>query len=168
MSELPTFLLLEFMPFRLLRLAAKVGEPFSEDFRGRFGFDLPEWRVLSNVAQSHGCTARDIAQHTGMHKTRVSRAVSDLAALGLLERVDGAKDRREVQLRVTARGEEVYREAVKDALDLERQIMSGLTTTERRRLESLISKLENSLGLFHPTDGPSTADSHDPADQRQA
>lgn len=166
MSDLPAFRLLEFIPFRILRLAAKVGEPFSDAFQGKFGFDLPEWRVLANVAQAQSSTARDIAQITGMHKTRVSRAVSDLAKLGLIERVDGVKDRREVELRVTERGETVYRQAVEMALQSEREIMSGLSMPERRRLEGLVTKLELSLGLPHASRAPLPRDDDDAEDDR--
>jgi len=146
-NDLPSFNLLDFIPFRILRLAARVGDPFEAMFHERFGFELPEWRVLNVVAQSEPCAAHDIAEQTGMHKSRVSRAVGDLTRLELMVRVSATQDRRELHLKLTTKGRRVYREAVALALEREAALMSGLSLSDRRRLESLVRKLEGSLGL---------------------
>src|SRR6202035_5785899 len=98
----------EFVPFRLNRLAGAVSQDLSSIYRHRFQLEIPEWRVLVTVGQSLHCTAQYIAASTRMHKTRVSRAVASLEARGLIERDTNANDGRELPLRLSTAGRQIY------------------------------------------------------------
>lgn len=139
--------LARFVPFRLNRLAAGVSQHLSAIYRGRFGLQVPEWRVMATVAQDHCCTAQYVAASTRMHKTRVSRAIAQLIRRGLIERSSAARDRRERPLRLTRAGRRMYARLVPRALRRERALLRCMTAAERRAFIAGVARLEKFLGL---------------------
>ena len=135
------------MPFRLNRLAAAVSQHLSAVYRARFALEIPEWRVMATVGQDLGCTAQHVADSTRMHKTRVSRAIAQLARRGLIERVASERDRRERALRLTRAGRRLYAKLVPLALARERALLACMSGAERRSLLRGLDRLEQFLGL---------------------
>jgi DNA-binding MarR family transcriptional regulator len=142
-----TLILADFVPFRLNRLADAVSQDLSEIYRGRFGFRVPEWRVLVTVAQRETCTAQHIVSSTRMHKTRVSRAVAALEQRALLERELNAADARELRLKLTKAGRRIYELLVPLALERERELLASLDAGHRQAFRGALAALEASLGL---------------------
>ena len=136
-----------FVPFRLKRLAAEVSRALARVYGERFGIDIPEWRVIATLGDRGMARAQDIALSTRMHKSMVSRAVARLMQLGWVARTDGAKDRREAPLALTATGCAVYDQLVPIVLDYQDRLLASLTRSERRELEQLLDKLERALDL---------------------
>ena len=142
-----TFLLANFVPFRLNRLADAVSQDLSEIYRDRFGLEIPEWRVLVTVGQRRECTAQQVAASTRMHKTRVSRAVASLTKRKLIERVACAEDGRELRLSLTKAGYNVYEVLVPLALKRERTLLSKMSNVHSQAFIAALSELEGALGL---------------------
>lgn len=71
--------------------------------------------ILLTIDQLTGrdasCHAKELARHTGLDQSTVSRAVAALAGLGLVERVPDPTDKRASILAVTAAGRTVLTEA---------------------------------------------------------
>jgi len=109
MSE---FDLLEFMPFRLNRLAAEVSGELSSVYADRFSISVSEWRIIATLGAHGPCSAKLIVKSTRTHKSRISRGVSRLHEIALLESVDSKEDRREVQLRLTRKGRALHKQIV--------------------------------------------------------
>ncbi len=143
----PALRLAAFVPFRLNRLAAAVSDHLAEIYRERFGLEIPEWRVMATVGPVRGCTAQHIASSTRMHKTRVSRAIANLVARGLIERASSADDRREMELRLSRSGRRLYQALVPLALDRERELLSCMSPAQRRAFTRGLAVLELFLGL---------------------
>jgi DNA-binding MarR family transcriptional regulator len=139
--------LLDFIPFRLNRLASEISQRLSEIYRERFGLDIPEWRILATLGAHRYCTAQYVADSTRMHKTRVSRAAAQLAGRGLLRRSHSAADGREVLLRLTPKGRRLYAELVPLALRREKELMACLAPAQADALLQGLAVLERSLGL---------------------
>ena len=146
-SERATLRLPAFVPFRLNRLASAVSEHLAAIYRGRFALEVPEWRVMATVGQERGCTAQFIAASTRMHKTRVSRAIAQLRARGLIERAASSTDRREMQLRLSAAGRRMYAQLVPLALAREEELLACMGAGERRAFLGALERLESHLGL---------------------
>ena len=136
-----------FIPFRLNRLAAEVGDHLSGIYRERFGLDIPEWRVMATVGPEHGCTAQYIAGSTRMHKTRVSRAIAHLEQRGLMARATKSGDRREMELRLTRAGRRMYSELVPLALERERALLACMSRDQLHAFVAGLDCLESFLGL---------------------
>jgi DNA-binding MarR family transcriptional regulator len=146
-GTLPTLQLASFTPFRLNRLATGVSEQLAQIYKQRFGLEIPEWRVIATVGPLWTCTAQHIADTTRMHKTRVSRAIAHLVKRGLVERACNADDRREMELRLTKAGRELYAEIVPVALERERTLLACLSEEEQRAFNAHLVRLEEFLGL---------------------
>ena len=141
--------LLDFVPFRLNRLAAEFSAALAADY-AQFGIDIPEWRVLATLGMhAEPCSARYVVQCTRTHKSRISRAVGHLVELGLLERRDGDGDRRKIMLGLTARGRATYAALLPVLREREARLLSCLDPAQRAALKSLLLALEVSLGLMH-------------------
>lgn len=139
--------LLSFSPFRLNRLATEFSQALAADY-ARFGIDIPEWRVLATLGQHDGPrSAAYVVRCTRTHKSRISRAVSHLMELGLVERQEGGDDRREIMLQLTAQGRATYAELVPILLAREARLLSGFSEAQRRDFEGLLGVLEESLGM---------------------
>jgi DNA-binding transcriptional MocR family regulator len=94
----------EFLPYRLNYVAAEVSQALSGIYGKRFGISIPEWRVIATLGQFGSLAARDIGQHSRMHKTTVSRAVTTLEKRKLIARRANRDDLREAFLTLTEAG----------------------------------------------------------------
>jgi len=141
--------LFKFVPFRLNRLAAEVSSALSGEYQARYGLDIPEWRVMATLGfRNEACSAQYISQCTRTHKSTISRAVTSLMTRQLIERVENSDDRREFQLRLSAKGRALYEELIPRLLRKEQDILSCLTAQERRDFAATLGKLEASLDLI--------------------
>ena len=142
------FSLREFLPYQLAVLADYTSSRFAEVYSERFGLSIPEWRVLATLGfRVEPCSAQYIAHCTRTHKSTISRAVTALMKRQLVERVENADDRREFALRMTRKGKALYEELIPRLLRREQEILSCLSTQERRDFATLLGKIESSLDL---------------------
>ena len=140
--------LFRFTPFRLNRLAAEVSLALSSEYQERYGFDIPEWRVLATLGFRDGaCSAQYISDCTRTHKSTISRAVTALMQRQIVERVENEEDRREFALRLTRRGKTLYQKLIPRLLRKEQEILACLSARERKELACLLGKIEKSLAL---------------------
>jgi len=143
--------LLNFIPFRLNRLAAEVSDHLAEIYRQRFDLEIPEWRILATLGPVGACTAQDIVHETHTHKTRISRAITQLEQRGLIERVASNTDGRELQLKLTKAGQRLYAQLVPLALERERALLACMTKTQLRGFVTALDSLEDFLKLTRVT-----------------
>ncbi len=141
------FALTRFLPFRLNRLAAEVSEELASLYAGRFGIDIPQWRVLATLSSGEGWTAKAIVASTRTHKSTISRAVEALERRGLIEAVQAPDDKRAFRLRLTAPGRKLFQKLEPLVLDYERRLLARLSDGEGRALEKGITALERALEL---------------------
>jgi DNA-binding MarR family transcriptional regulator len=143
-------LLDDFLPYRLNRLAEAVSREFSAIYRERYGLTRPEWRTLATLGQFGTMTATAVAQHSAMHKTKVSRAVAELGRRKWLVRRADAGDRRVEHLALTAAGTKVYRALVPLAREFEARFLGQLSTRDRTGIPRALASLELAAGLRGP------------------
>jgi DNA-binding MarR family transcriptional regulator len=141
------FKLTRFLPFRLNRLAAEISEQLASLYAGRFGIDIPQWRVLATLSSGNGWTAKAIVASTRTHKSTISRAVEALEQRRLIESVRSPDDKREYRLQLTAAGRKLFRQLEPLVLDYESRLIGRMGESEGRRLEKAITALEKALGL---------------------
>ena len=150
-----------FVPFRLNRLAAEVSAALSDEYRQRYGLDIPEWRVLATLGfRDDACSAQYISHCTRTHKSTISRAVTALLTRQLVERVENRDDRREYALRMTRKGKALYRELIPRLLRKERAILSCLSAQERKDFAALLGKIEKSLDLVQTSEEAGKAEAY--------
>jgi DNA-binding MarR family transcriptional regulator len=116
----------QFLPYRLNRIASAVSQDFRSVYGPHHDLTIPEWRVLATLGQFEEISAKEIGQHSSMHKTKVSRAVRALEERRWLKRRESDEDRREEILTLTALGQKAYRDIVPKAMAFERRILDEL------------------------------------------
>jgi DNA-binding MarR family transcriptional regulator len=142
MADEPILSLVDFLPYRLNRIAEAVSRDFSRLYRDQYGLTRPEWRVLATLGEFPIMTATEIGTHSSMHKTKVSRAVAELERRGWLTRKSDGGDRRIEHLSLTKAGRTIYREIVPVAKDFEARLLARLGKVQCKAVLAGISALE--------------------------
>jgi DNA-binding MarR family transcriptional regulator len=123
-----TFDLDSFLAYRLDRLSDAVSRHFQPVYRDQHGMTRPEWQVLAHLGEAETLTAREIVRRTGLHKTKVSRAVTALESRRWLERDRDDADRRIEHLTLTRTGRKGY---------------EALTALLKAREDELLARLDS-------------------------
>ena len=109
-----------------------------------------EWyAILLLLAQSEEAAMRpsDLADLTGLSRSATTRLVDRLELSGLVERRSCGSDRRGTYVMLTARGEEVFKEAGRVHLrGIDEHVGSHLTNDELAELGALLGKLADRVG----------------------
>lgn len=137
----------EFLPYRLNLLATLVSQGFARLYAERFGISIPEWRVVALLGQHRTLTSKAIALRTHMHKTMVSRAVTDLERYGLVARQLNRADKREAFLSLTGSGQRVYADIVPLARDYAARLTAELSASDRAAFERIVTLLHERSGI---------------------
>ncbi len=112
-------------------------------YRDRFGLSIWQWRVIAMLGAGGARTAQQVAMQAAMDKMTVSRAVSGLLKRGLVVRSTSPKDRREQILKLTKTGRDIHDEIAPLALEQEKVLLQGLSSSEIDQLFRLLDELEN-------------------------
>ncbi len=139
------FALENFLPFRLNVLAQTVSERLSAIYATRFNLDIPQWRILANLASRGDLSAQDIARYTYSHKSTISRAVQDLEDRGLITRKVLIVDKRSFTLSLTTEGRRLFRQLLPLVLEFEQTIVSSISVADARALLKGLTALETAL-----------------------
>lgn len=148
----PLVVLEDFLPYRLNVLASLTSNALAQIYAERFGLTIPAWRVVATLGQYGVRTARDIAAHGVMHKSTISRAVSNLEVRGLIARKPNPDDRREERLELTAAGAAIYEALAPEALQFEDRLRGVLSPAERALFLALVDKLERQARTLGPAE----------------
>ncbi|MDX3809984.1 MAG: MarR family transcriptional regulator, partial [Bosea sp. (in: a-proteobacteria)] len=114
-----------FLPYRLNVVGTLGGHALGRIYTEHFGIGIPEWRVVAQLGEFGKLTSRDIGELAQMHKTKVSRAVTELEKRGFVSRAENRQDRRESFVTLTPAGKRVYDQIVPLALGFEARWIEG-------------------------------------------
>ncbi len=140
------------MPYRLNVLATIVSQGFARLYSERFGISIPEWRVIAMLGQHRTLTSKGIGERTHMHKTMVSRAVTDLERHGLLSRLPNRDDKREAFLSLTESGRRIYTEIVPLAREYAARLTADLSEADRAAFDRIVAVLRDRSGIVFALD----------------
>lgn len=143
----------QFLPYRLNVVGSFASRALGRIYNERFGIGIPEWRVIAQLGEFGRLTSRDIGELSQMHKTKVSRAVTELEKRGFVTRSENRQDRRESFVALTGPGARVYAEIVPLALAFQARWTEGLAPEELRVFERVLSILtergRHLAGTYH-------------------
>lgn len=130
-----------FLPYRLNVVGSFASRALGRIYGAHFGIGIPEWRVVAQLGEFGKLTSRDIGELAQMHKTKVSRAVTELEKRGLVSRSENRQDRRESFVELTSAGKRVYDQIVPLALGFEARWIEGIAPDELTIFERVLSTL---------------------------
>tara|TARA_B110000467_G_C18142658_1_gene379669 strand:+ start:56 stop:508 length:453 start_codon:yes stop_codon:yes gene_type:complete len=133
-----------FLPYRLNRLAHKVGVSLATIYTDAFGISRSQWRVIALLGQHQRLTAKQICTMTHMDKVKVSRAVNGLVKLNYLQTTPDKADKRAVLLTQSVQGKELFQVMVPKVQAWEEDFLKKLSAQEISQLATIIDKLDPS------------------------
>lgn len=131
----------DFLPYLLNQAAEALSLEFQRHYRGQYGMLRTEWRVLFHLGCYGDMTAKEICDRTGLHKTKVSRAVAALQAKRILTRRELERDRRHAILQLTAKGQSVFAELSRAAHAFDSEVRASMTPEEAKVLHRCLIRI---------------------------
>jgi DNA-binding MarR family transcriptional regulator len=134
----------------MLRFASLISRPMRDGVADPAGFSSNELRILMAVSGEGDAAGHDLAELMGMHAMNVSRALTSLNRMGLVEPAGNAKNRRRKPYRVSARGATTYVGLEPRIAQISRFLFGTLTSTERDSLRKILAKLDERVLAWQP------------------
>jgi len=145
-DELPSFDLERYMPYQFSIIAAQLSAGWAALYQERFGITIAEWRILVNLAYSDSRSVRDIQKRVRLDKAKVSRAVTQMEARGLLTKKIDDDDRRLLHLELTSSGRNLVAQLVPLAEEFQSTVavkLDGEFEALQNKLTHLMKELSN-------------------------
>lgn len=128
--------------YRFSILAARQTRCLSEMYVQKFGLSVGQWKVLPIIGYYGPMSAKAVGERTSLEPEKVTRAVDQLVARGLVSRRADSKDRRRVVLSLAAKGREVFTESEQLRSAIEKEFLNALKPQERAAFHRILDKLE--------------------------
>lgn len=138
----PVLRLQHFLPYRLYVIASRISSSLARHYEKTFNISRPEWRVLAVLAETPNLSALEVGDRTAMDKVAVSRAISKLVGEKYLKRDLAKEDKRRSSLRLTDKGQKIYKEIVPIAKQYESHILQQFNEEEVELLRNMLGKLD--------------------------
>jgi DNA-binding MarR family transcriptional regulator len=120
--------------FRLWRAShTRVAEEFAS-----VGLTPSLFALLNLIASRDGAMQQELSTALGIDPSTVVSLLDDLERNGLAERRPHPRDRRARAVRITAKGRRLRERGRKIAMQVDDEVLRGLTATERRELFRLL------------------------------
>ena len=131
-----------YLPYRLSVASNAVSSVIARAYQTRFGLKVPEWRLVTILAEAQDRTQLELVTLTAMDKVTVSRAAQALVARGLAAQRADPRDGRSRRLSLTEEGRRLYAEVAPAALKLEQDMLGGFTESEIDSFKALLRRIE--------------------------
>lgn len=136
----------ELLLYRLSIVTRSASRPMVRIFEGELGITRRHWHLLALVTEHGGLSPSCIGELAGLDRPRVSRAVADLRAMGLVERSAGRG--RSHTVTVTDAGAAMYERAFARVAAFNASLASVISAEDRAVLDALLARLQqHALGL---------------------
>ncbi|RYE68516.1 MAG: MarR family transcriptional regulator [Oxalobacteraceae bacterium] len=130
---------------RLVLLYNLYTQPFFEQIGRPEGIILPEWLIISTLARHPGIGPSQVSRLTGLHKTTVSRVLSQLCTKGYVKQSADPNDGRGKILDLALAGEQIFTRRAEWAHDWSMLLTGGLSDSEKSTLADMLDRIiENS------------------------
>ena len=137
--------ILEYLTFRLDRLSELTKEAGTQVYESEFGISIRDLRIVRLVALETGLTLTRLIELTMLEKTHASKLVSAMVKRGFVRREVGRADARQINLFLTADGEDLVKRTYERGNMLEQMMLSALPADELRIFNSVVDKLTAGL-----------------------
>ncbi len=134
----------EYLPCLVNRVGSRIAAAFSRALEPH-GLSVPMWRVLAVLAQQGGQRQIDLAQHTSIDASTLSRLIKTVQGLGYVSRTRSAASQREVTIALTPRGRAVVKALIPSALDYEARAIRGLDARELALVKGLLRRVYDNM-----------------------
>lgn len=103
-------------------------------------------RVIKIIHRKSPCTANDISQFLSRDKAQVTRLLSSLIDLGLIEKKPNPEDKRSQLLSITESGAEILNQIEDIDADIFQQMCGDISEEDLKQFKAVASKMQHNLG----------------------
>ncbi|EOI2438288.1 MarR family winged helix-turn-helix transcriptional regulator [Klebsiella pneumoniae] len=106
------------------------------------GLSQASWVAVASIARhQQPLSQSELAQELGVESPTIVPLIHRLVALGLVERITTASDKRKRLLVVTDKGKALYEQVKTVADDLREEILTAITPQEQEQTQRVLEKL---------------------------
>jgi len=140
----------ELLNFRLKHLFRLGGAPAVRVCEGEFGIARQHWRILAALVENGPVAVGALARDTLIDVARISRILSELRKIGLVERRSALSGRtRNDAAAATPAGRAVYAKLFPRLASINRQLCQVLSQGEADQLEEILERLTVHAAMIH-------------------
>lgn len=125
-----------------------VSRLMRRDFDARvqsLGFTTIQWRAIAHIARQEGCNQATLADQLEIKPITLTRLIDRLAVAGWVVRLPDPKDRRAVQLYLTATSRPLLATMQEKSLQTRTQALQGISEDEFAVLFSTLKTMKKNL-----------------------
>ncbi len=134
----------------MLRYASLISRPMRGGVADPAALSPNELRILIALSGEGQSAGQDLAELMGMHAMTVSRALSSLRRMGLVERVRDSSNQRRRPYRLSARGNATRRALGPNLARVAQFLLATLSARERASFQRILEKLYRQVVLWQP------------------
>lgn len=142
-----TFALAEFLPYLLNRAGVKIGLAFTRDIEP-FDITLPMWRVMIALRESGDQRLGELAEHTSIDFSTLSRLLVNLQRRQFVMRRRSGIDGRALSVSLTDKGRVTTERILPIARHYEEVATQGLNESDLRWLRKMLVQLFSNIQTF--------------------
>jgi DNA-binding MarR family transcriptional regulator len=134
----------------MLRYASLISRPMRDGVADPSGLSPNELRILMALSGEGPSAGHDLAELMGMHTMNVSRALTSLARMGLVERVRDQRNLRRKPYRVSGRGAAAHRALLPRIGEIAADLFGSLSARDRAALRRMLAVLDAQVVAWQP------------------
>jgi DNA-binding MarR family transcriptional regulator len=138
------FTLADFVPYLLNRAGVRIGLVFAREIEP-LGVSLPMWRVMAALWEQDDQRLGDIAEHTSIDISTLSRLLVTLQRKQFIVRQRSGTDGRALSVSLTDKGRAITERIIPIASHYEDVAIRGINSTDLRRLKRLLVRLFSNI-----------------------
>ena len=122
----------------------RLARAFEADFENRLsahGITRASWAVLSAIFHHDKNTPAELASFIGIDGAAVTRHLDRIVKQGLVTRRRSAKDRRSINIKVTAKGADLIPKIAMDSMATNEKFLTGISQSECDAMQVTIQKM---------------------------
>ncbi|HTT03971.1 MAG TPA: MarR family winged helix-turn-helix transcriptional regulator [Steroidobacteraceae bacterium] len=160
-----TYLARNSIGYLLKRAHSQLADQLEPALEAR-GFTFTQWVVLMHLRDGLALNARVLCTQLRHDSGALTRVIDQLEARDLVRRERSRRDRREVQLQLTAAGQATVEAAIPAVVERLNHALGGFSASELEALTRLLTKLTGMLEGLGANQGAGAHDG-DAAEQSQ-
>ena len=132
-----------YLPYHLTFPVAMISRALGGAMETRFGLKTTHWRIIALLGSHGPVSTRELSKYLSSEKSAISRATTELTALGYVLRVVHPVDRRLIMLHFSASGKRLFERMGFVALEFEAALLAGVSAEEIALLDRTLKKLRD-------------------------
>lgn len=143
-----------FLTYRISILAKKLDRRAARIIEQQHGLKLNEWWVLGNVLPVGTVAIRELVQRIHIDKSQISRALTSLLKLELVQRTDDPSDARSPRFSLTAKGAEIREAIMRWRVEENERLAAILEDSERPAVDAGLRRMDDSVARWEEGEAP--------------